>query len=319
MLVRPAATRDERVAALTLLLAETSSPDDLSADVVQVVDLHARGELNLDGLLIAADEARGAEPCGSTLVTPGAGGAADLFPPRLLPAAPAAAAAALLAAAGDFAAAAGCDRLQAFADPVRTDDAAVFTAAGFDRIAELRLLRRDCARPTEPGATPWDSLRTLGRKSERLFRETARASYADSRDAPDARGADADEDFDAHAAAPGFRPDLCRLALRGGEPLGLVLISASGEGAAAEWDVCYLGVTPAARRRGVGRALLAERLAAARDAGAAAVTCVVDADNAPARRLYAAAGFAETGSRALFLKRLEPEPAGRPAERRSGD
>ncbi|QDT16939.1 GNAT family N-acetyltransferase [Alienimonas californiensis] len=320
ILVRPAATRAEQVAALTLLLADTSAPDDLPADVEQVVALHAQGELSLDGLLIAADGP--SVVLGTTLVTPGAGGAADLFPPRFARSlsAPAAssAATALLSAAGEFAVAAGCDRLQAFADPVRTDDAAQFAAARFDRIAELRLLRRDCSRPLGSYAAPWDSLRTLAPESERLFRETTRESYAGSRDAPDARGADADADFAAHQAAAGFRPDLCRLALRDGEALGLVLISASGEGAAAEWDVCYLGVSPAQRGRGVGRALLRDRLAAARDAGAAAVTCVVDAANEPAHRLYVAAGFVETGSRVLFLKRLEPEASAGWKEPRSG-
>ncbi|NNJ25828.1 Mycothiol acetyltransferase [Planctomycetes bacterium LzC2] len=301
--VRPATIRAERTAALLLLLADTSDPEDLDADVERVVTLGERGELSLDGLLIAPAAPHGI--CGATMVTPGPGGAADLFPPRLAADAPATVAADLLSAAAHYAASVDCDRLQAFADPVRTDDASVFDKAGFERIADLRMLRRDCSTPVSLQPRLLDSLLTLAPETECLFRETTRASYAGSRDAPDARGADADEDFDAHAAAPGFRPDLCRLAMLEGDPAGLTLIAVSGEGAAAEWDVCYLGVTPAHRGRGLGRAMLADRLAAGRDAGAAAVTCVVDAANEPARRLYAAAGFTETASRVLYLKRLE--------------
>ena len=301
MTARPAASRSEREAALRLLFADTSEPGELAGDVDRVLVLAEAGEIDLSGLLIADGFVSGA-----TLVTPGPGGVADLFPPRLAPAAPSDAAATLLGAAATFAAAVGCGRLQGFADPVRTDEAAALLAAGFERTAELRTLRRCCSKPAESGGEAGGSRLSLTRETGRRFRETIRESYGDSRDAPDARGADADADFAAHAAAPGFRPDLCRLATVGDADAGCVLIAVSGEGNAAEWDVCYLGVAPAFRGRGVGRGLLAGRLAAARDAGAAAVTCAVDAANEPARRLYAAAGFTETSARALFTKRLEP-------------
>ena len=270
----------------------------------EVAVLAAAGELNLDGLLVAVPDGTGeCTVLGATLATLGPGGTCDLFPPRLTRPDPAAAAA-LLDAAAQFAAAAGCDRVQAFADPVRTDDAAALAAANFDRACELLTLRRDCGTPVRESAGVMIAAVSLSWETNPRFRETNRESYDGSRDAPVARGADADADFAAHAESPGFRPDLCRLAVADGADAGLVLVAASGDGAAAVWDVCYLGVVPAFRGRGVGRALLAGRLAAARDAGAAAVTCAVDAANEPARRLYAAAGFAETGRRALFLKSL---------------
>lgn len=56
-------------------------------------------------------------------------------------------------------------------------------------------------------------------------------------------------------------------------------------------DVLSLAVHPAARRRGTGRALLAELVAQARSTGAARVLLEVAADNDAARALYAAAGF----------------------------
>ena len=315
MIVRPAATLRERSAALTLLLADTSDPDRLAADVAEVAALADAGRIDLAGLLAAV---AGEPPAvvGATLATPGPGGTCDLFPPRRSAGpprrsagCPPGVAAVLLDAAAKFAAERGCGTLQAFADPVRTDDADTFLSAGFERACELLTLRRDCGVPVRESAG--DNLVDVSLTAETRPRFLAanRESYGDSQDAPLARGTDADADFAVHEQSGGFRPDLCRLAVADGRDAGLALVAEREEGGAAVWDVCYLGVNPAFRGRGVGRALLAGRLAAARDAGAAAVTCAVDAANGPARRLYAAAGFAETGRRALFVRRLHPKSA----------
>lgn len=77
---------------------------------------------------------------------------------------------------------------------------------------------------------------------------------------------------------------------------GMVLARAIAEQA----EILTLAVIPAARRRGVGRALLD---AAAREAsrrGAHTMFLEVSSANAAARSLYAAAGFAEMGRRARY-------------------
>lgn len=82
--------------------------------------------------------------------------------------------------------------------------------------------------------------------------------------------------------------------------------------AAGEAEILTLAVAPAARRRGHGAALLAGAMAGAAARGAEAMFLEVSDRNAPARALYAAAGFAEVGRRrryypdgadALVLKR----------------
>ena len=91
--------------------------------------------------------------------------------------------------------------------------------------------------------------------------------------------------------------------------------------AADEAEVLTLAVAPEARRRGAGRALVREGVAAARAAGAEAMFLEVASDNAAALALYAGEGFAEVGRRrgyyargrgqaadALVLRRALPSP-----------
>lgn len=74
---------------------------------------------------------------------------------------------------------------------------------------------------------------------------------------------------------------------------GFVLARAAG----GEAEILTLAVIPAARRRGVGAALLAAALAGAAARGAAAMFLEVAAGNDAARGLYAGLGFAEVGRR----------------------
>jgi ribosomal-protein-alanine N-acetyltransferase len=64
-----------------------------------------------------------------------------------------------------------------------------------------------------------------------------------------------------------------------------------------EAEILTIAVTPEARGEGHGTRLLARSLAAAAQAGATRITLEVDATNAPALALYAAAGFAEIARR----------------------
>jgi ribosomal-protein-alanine N-acetyltransferase len=70
--------------------------------------------------------------------------------------------------------------------------------------------------------------------------------------------------------------------------------------AADEAEILTLGVAPAARRQGVGAALLTAALALAAKAGAATMFLEVAASNTAAQALYAAAGFSAAGRRAGY-------------------
>ena len=65
--------------------------------------------------------------------------------------------------------------------------------------------------------------------------------------------------------------------------------------AAGELEVLTIGVTPAARRRGVAKAMMTWALGAARQAGAETAFLEVAVDNAEAAGLYAGLGFRRAG------------------------
>jgi ribosomal-protein-alanine N-acetyltransferase len=91
-----------------------------------------------------------------------------------------------------------------------------------------------------------------------------------------------------------------------GRRAGLLLLGL----APGEAEVLEIAVAPAARRQGLARALLAAAHAHAARAGAERVLLEVAEDNAPARALYSAAGYAQIGTRPAYY----PRAGGRPAD-----
>ena len=81
--------------------------------------------------------------------------------------------------------------------------------------------------------------------------------------------------------------------LASGESGGFILVRAAGD----EAEVLTLAVTPAARRRGIGSALLAAAARRAREMGAETMFLEVGEANLPAKLLYARFGFHEVGRR----------------------
>lgn len=119
--------------------------------------------------------------------------------------------------------------------------------------------------------------------------------------------ADAEEAAAVHAqafAAPWTADDIAALLTRPEvsgltAPGGFILTRTI----AGEAEVLTLAVAPAQRRRGLARALLAQALDAAREAGAQAAFLEVAADNQAAIALYEGAGFARVGLRRGYYSR----------------
>jgi ribosomal-protein-alanine N-acetyltransferase len=91
-----------------------------------------------------------------------------------------------------------------------------------------------------------------------------------------------------------------------GDAVGLLFDLTTGE----ETEILTLGVHPAARRRGIAQALIADLFARTVAAGAGRVVLEVAADNEPALRLYRRLGFRTVGRRPGYYRR----PAGPPMD-----
>jgi ribosomal-protein-alanine N-acetyltransferase len=100
-------------------------------------------------------------------------------------------------------------------------------------------------------------------------------------------------------------PGVFGLIARDDAPRGVILCRV----AAGEMEVLTIGVDPAARRAGLGKALVAAALGAARQAGAEAAFLEVAADNAAAVALYAGLGFRRAGLRRAYYDRGDGERA----------
>jgi len=96
------------------------------------------------------------------------------------------------------------------------------------------------------------------------------------------------------------------------DPLAFLLVESDagflvGRTVAGEAELLTLAVAPEARRRGLGRGLVARFLYQARLRGAESAFLEVSAENAPAIALYESAGFAPAGRRRGYYA----DPAGR--------
>lgn len=75
-----------------------------------------------------------------------------------------------------------------------------------------------------------------------------------------------------------------------------------GRAAADEAEILTLAVTPHARGKGLGRALLQAAINRARELGATTMFLEVGADNPAALALYAGLGFAKVGQRKAYYE-----------------
>jgi ribosomal protein S18 acetylase RimI-like enzyme len=84
-----------------------------------------------------------------------------------------------------------------------------------------------------------------------------------------------------------------------GEPAGVLILA---DAALPElWDLAYVGVLPAFRRRGIGRAALQFAMQQAAIAGKEGISLMVDERNLPALELYTRSGFQTVGVRDFYL------------------
>jgi ribosomal protein S18 acetylase RimI-like enzyme len=298
-----AAAPDQQAAALRLAFGHL--PDaDRDGRVANALAMLQAGELDPAGLLVART---GGGPVGAMLCQPMPGANGLLWPPRAAPGAPAGAVTdALVRHAAGWLRSLGVKLAQAFVPEADEPLTAPLARNGFPHVTDLWHLRHDLesaviSQQSLVNSSGTANLRwlTYPECDPGLFHRTLLASYEETLDCPEISGVRTLEEVLAGLRTDGHDPSRWWLLEWAGAAAGVLILSAP-VGAAA-WDLAYLGVVPAMRGRGCGRALVAQALRAARAGGADALTLFVDHRNAPARRLYADAGFRACDRWKVFL------------------
>jgi ribosomal protein S18 acetylase RimI-like enzyme len=184
------------------------------------------------------------------------------------------------------------------------------TQGGMPQITELVYLERGTrvplhVRPEVP-AFAWES---FGPTTEADFRAVLQATYCGSLDMPELEGIRSLDDILAsHRAGGRFVAGRWQVGHVPSEPGTAAVLLLSEVPDREAWEVAYLGLTPSARGRGLGRVVLAHALEMAAE-HVPRLELAVDIRNHPATRLYRIADFVPFDQRAVHLVSLaEPAP-----------
>jgi len=293
---------ESRAAALQVLYHRTL--EGVRANLVaEALADAARGELDLTGLWIAR---RRGKAVGAMLTQALAGRVAAIWPPevevrwnrRALTAAMVREALANLRDRGYRIA-------QALVDPAAPRPAADDLArGGLPHVTELVYLGRSTADPLDPlDGRPLPPLdwRPYHTQTDADFREVLAATYEGSLDMPELEGVRSlDDVLASHRAGGRFDPRCWQVGHAPGEPQAAAILLMVDQPDRAAMEVSYLGLTPPARGRGLGRAALAHALTLARPRRDR-LELAVDLRNDPAVRLYRAGGFRPYDRRIVHL------------------
>jgi mycothiol synthase len=294
---------EERAAALGVLYRRV--PDTLRPRLItDVLDEAGQGLIDLSGLWIARRRRR---IVGALLTQALAGRAAAVWAPEVaLTWGRSATAAALVRSALAELRARGVQIAQALLDDAAPrHSAADLTRGGLPRVTELVYLERSTTLPLDvAAAVPPFVWRHYAPVTETEFRDVLQATYQGSLDMPELEGIRSLDDILAsHRAGGRFDPARWLLGRLPGEPAAAAILLLSDLPDHMAWEVAYLGLTPAARGRGYGRAALAHAIELARPYSPR-LELAVDSRNHPANRLYRAAGFTPFDRRSVHLAAL---------------
>ena len=291
----------ERQAALDVLFrrAPLAVRSELVADALSQAH---RGEIDLTGLWIARRADGNGRVLGALLTQRLAGRAAAVWAPEVEPSwRRASTARLLLNLALEDLKSAGCRLAQALVDPSAPRQSADdLTAAGIPRITDLVTMRRNTAAPLDAPTDPfeWSDYSTANLAD---FRQVIEATYVNSLDIPELTGARSlDHVLEGHRASKFFDPTLWQVGRIPDRPGDAAVILTAPLPDHDACEIAYLGLTPTARGRGLGRAALARTLKIT-GPRASTLELAVDVRNTPAARLYERAGFVAHERRSVHL------------------
>lgn len=198
--------------------------------------------------------------------------------------------------------------VQALLEPRQSAEASSLTGAGMRTLATLNYMERSLGRvprgaPGAPMPIPEEMTIEVFVDAEGGREELSRllqATYEDTLDCPGLAGLRTPADIlEGHRRGGRFDPSMWSILRAGDRAIGAVLLNPAPQAAGSE--LVYLGLVPEARGRGLGRALLDRAVDACHRRGDRTIMLAVDEENAPALRLYKAAGFRRTARRVALV------------------
>jgi GNAT superfamily N-acetyltransferase len=196
---------------------------------------------------------------------------------------------------------------QALLDPAAHDDADALDRNGFTHLTDLRFLVHilgNLPPQLSAGAEVDDEEFEIityepGVHDERLARLLER-TYVGTQDCPEVGGRrSGTAAVESHRMSGDFDPARWKIYRVSGRDAGALLLNAHPEHSA--WEVVYMGVGHDCRGLGLGRRMVRDALAAARDAEQSALLLAVDSRNDYASKVYDELGFVETDRKGVHI------------------
>lgn len=289
--ISPAVSADFPAACRTLFADLPPSIRDQRT--ARTLDLLASGELNAAGLLVARS---GKQIVGAALYELHPGNAAIAWPPGAVE--PAIADQLANAVVERFRGA-GVKQAQSLLNPAERERARPLERAGFQFVTQLAFFARVVTGQPVPDTSTQLVITPVAGPDTR-FAQVLLATYEGTLDCPELNGVRSGDEILAGYEAKADRTDWF-LVSTDGEPIGVVMFAPGPQ--LDMLDLSYVGLVPAARRKGYGRELVRFALRHAALSAAEWLVLSVDVRNEPALRLYHAHGFRECDLQDVFLWR----------------
>lgn len=293
------ATECWRSSALKLVFGQLPA-HERQAQLVQALGTYAPDDPRWAGLLVAL---RGERLVGALWTQVQPGRTAGLRPPRQVPGEASEVVQGLLAAALEFWRGENVRIVQALLPSAEGKEAEWLESAGFNHAADvLHMVSFAEQLPREPPQGDLVFEPTAPTDEQRLASLIV-ATYEDSLDCPQVNGVrDGADILAAHRATGEFDPGRWMIVRHAGCDIGCLLLADHPD--AGQWELVYMGLLPAARRRGWGGAMVRYAQWLTRRAGRSRLAAAVDAENVPAVTAYTSAGFVVWNRRSVFLRVL---------------
>ena len=301
MLTVATADSDHRQTALSFLFAG-SSPTEQAEQIADVLEAHRRGEVNLDGLLLA--EVNG-QPAGAALFIMQPDDTAFIWLPVVSDDQ-----AFDVESVRDGLFVEICQRIdaagvwlgQCIVETDQTADRETLVRHDFFHLADLSYLHRSFQGQPLPAAdVDFETIRFDASINRDRFAGLLERTYVGTLDCPALNGIRSGaEALASHQQSGEFDPARWKIYRTADADVGVLLFNDQPDQNA--WELVYTGVVPEARGKGYGRAMLLCGLHEASRAARGGVLLAVDRRNTYARNVYCDLGFIELAVRAVHVR-----------------